>query len=193
MINISQLTVQNPDLVYFEDDIAYIFFGLDPIATGQFKIFPKEPYQKFEDIPGKISAHLFTLTNTCSTILFELLKSHGTNILVRDGVDSQNPYDRVCIETIARFENDNLDMLWQPKQGNMSELTQVAKSITDAFILDLNGKPITTMHSSPQNTQTQQATAKSEQSKLQQTSTISHDKIQKPRKNYWDEQLLRIP
>jgi diadenosine tetraphosphate (Ap4A) HIT family hydrolase len=195
-LNITQLARENPELVFFEDDLCYVFFNLEPITTGQFKIFPKQAYNNFSTLPAHISTHLFTITNACSTILFEILKAQGTNILIKDGIDAQNNYDRICIETIARFENDKIDMLWQPKQGNMAQLAQIAKDIKSAFILDKKGK---VLEKSPnekisQKTQiNQQHNPIAPNHTLSQNSQLKEEQPLKKRKNYWDEQLQRIP
>ena len=61
-----------------------------------------------------------------TTALFELLGAQGTNIILNESEE------QLCIDVVARSENDGLNFLWEPKQGDPNELKDVAKSFTRA-------------------------------------------------------------
>jgi diadenosine tetraphosphate (Ap4A) HIT family hydrolase len=196
---VTDLAREFEEKVMFEDDHTIVFFNLDPITLGQFKIFPKEAYAKFEDIPSELSVHLFTIANKCSAILFEALKAHGSNLIIRDGKDADNSYDRICIEAIARFENDDIDMLWQPKQGDMSKIAQTASQIKDAFIFNPKGIPILNNNSNQsnngnQNVHQNQANKSNNVNNSRDTQNNANQNLDVEKKDsYWESQLRRIP
>ena len=72
--------------------------------------------------------HLFFGASYAATALFELANAQGTNIILEE-------HD-VRINVVARSQDDGLNFLWEPKQGNPQEIQSVAKSIKDK--IDVN-------------------------------------------------------
>lgn len=127
--------------IIYEDALAKVTFADNPIALGHLKVFPQKTYTSIADMPAEEALHLFTVASKCATLLFEGLKAHGTNIIVKEGSNAGAEYDRVCVEAIARTEGDNLDFVWEPKQGNLEEIKQVGSDIAKAIVV---GEPTKT-------------------------------------------------
>ncbi len=61
--------------------------------------------------------------NITASLLFERLQAQGTNIIMDLGKDSSS------IHVLARSENDGLNLLWQPKPIDPSQLNDIQERI----------------------------------------------------------------
>ncbi len=117
----------------FENDFCTIYFPQEPLSEGHIILEPKNIYQSVDEINAEEFVQYCEMANVCASILFEELQSPGTNILIRDGPNSGSK--NVLFEIIARFENDGLNFLWEPKQIDQSEFEQIAQKIKDSVII----------------------------------------------------------
>jgi diadenosine tetraphosphate (Ap4A) HIT family hydrolase len=100
---------------------------VDPAASlGHLSISSTNPsintLDKASDDQAK---YLFLGASQVAVALFELVKAQGTNIIL---TETDKALD---VQVVARKENDGLDFMWQPKQGNPQEIADVAKKIKD--------------------------------------------------------------
>jgi diadenosine tetraphosphate (Ap4A) HIT family hydrolase len=115
----------------YRDAVCYAVINDDPITLGHVRIFPHSGAHTLEDMKAKDVTHLYKVASICASMLFEGMKAQGTNIMCHNGADEASS---VYIDVIARFQEDNLGLLWQPKQGNPEEIATVAKQIKSAII-----------------------------------------------------------
>ncbi len=108
-------------LVY-EDAVCFVIVPEKQATAGHLQIFPHASYTDVESIPKDVFVQMFFVASYGATALFEGLKAHGTNIVLRDGKESNGVYDYVYIDVVGRMQNDNVMNLWQPKQ--LDEATQ---------------------------------------------------------------------
>lgn len=135
MKNVTELIETSEEFILFQDDWAIVLCNENAATMGHLRIFPKEQVDSLDKLSSELSNHLFLIASKCATLLFEGMKCHGTNIVVKDGKDAQNEYDRVCIEALARFENDGLDMFWEPKPGDQNAIKQIGAQIKNAIVI----------------------------------------------------------
>ncbi|MFT7616161.1 MAG: diadenosine tetraphosphate (Ap4A) HIT family hydrolase [Candidatus Woesearchaeota archaeon] len=119
----------------WEDDIAKVEMATKPITQGHLKVFAQTAYKTVEAIPKETLSHLFAVASRCATILFEGLKAQGTNIIIKNGPASGQETESVCIDVIARNENDGLNFVWQPTQGDQAQIQQTAKDIASKIVI----------------------------------------------------------
>lgn len=122
-------------LVVYEDEHASIVYGHNPIALGHLKIYPKVKVSTLDDLPAKVISHLFSLATRCASLLFDGLQAQGTNIILNEGKNANQQDDNICIDVIARAEKDELSFVWQPKQGDMEQIKQIASEISSKIIV----------------------------------------------------------
>ncbi len=96
-----------------------------PATKGHVKILLQEDCASFDELDDASFLHVINASNMVSSALFELLGAHGTNILI------QAKEKKVVTDVIARKQDDQLNFLWKPEQGNRQELENVAKQIKD--------------------------------------------------------------
>ncbi|MBN2422750.1 HIT family protein [Candidatus Woesearchaeota archaeon] len=108
--------------IIYEDDVCIALLHESPSVPGHTLLFPKEHFPILEEIPDKITEHLFVVANKISMLLFELLKATGTNIIINNGTDAGQELPHFLINIIPRKEKDNLNFEWAPKKKGEDEL-----------------------------------------------------------------------
>lgn len=109
----------------YADETMQMELVAHPATKGHIKVLSAKDVKTLEELSTDEFVQLFFGASYAATALFELLGAQGTNILLNES-DST-----LCIDVVARGENDGLNLLWEPKQGDPNELKDVAKAIRD--------------------------------------------------------------
>jgi diadenosine tetraphosphate (Ap4A) HIT family hydrolase len=107
----------------YEDDLCTAV--LADAALGHVRITTKKKAQHLHDLEPKEVSHLFKVSTYASTVIFQLLQLHGTNILI----NTLQP--QLTIDVVPRKQDDDIDLQWERKPMQQEELEQVAKQIKD--------------------------------------------------------------
>ncbi len=107
----------------FEDEKVAVFPSSRPASRGHVLVVPKEHYTILEQIPDFLAGHLFSTANRVSTAIFEMLRVHGTNIIIENGIAAGQRIAHFAINIIPRSENDGIGLVWQPKQFTDDEMS----------------------------------------------------------------------
>jgi histidine triad (HIT) family protein len=126
-------------LVY-EDDICFAILHESPASVGHTLVIPKEHSPIIEELSDSTVEHLFNVCNQISTAIFEQLGSHGTNIILNNGIDAGQELPHVVINVLPRTENDGLNIEWTPKQANEADLKVIANRIKNFSDSIFSGK-----------------------------------------------------
>ncbi len=103
-----------------DPDIAII---VPPHAAPTAVIVPKQ-HARLEELPAAVQEKLLVTANSLSTMIFEQLSAHGTNILISDE-------QHAAYSIVARTEEDGVDLRWKPQQATPDELSEAAKRINE--------------------------------------------------------------
>ncbi|MEM3154860.1 MAG: HIT family protein [Candidatus Woesearchaeota archaeon] len=128
----------------FEDDKLFAMLSPEPVAPGHVVILPKEHAPIIEAVPDFIVGDMFKTANKIGIAVFEVLGAHGTNIIVQNGQPAGQKHNHTMLSVIPRFENDNLQIGWQPKpadEGELSKLEGIIKEETKNVGLFEREKP----------------------------------------------------
>ena len=112
---VAQLIASKKGLIY-EGKHAVAIVSPSPASPGHVWVLPKQPYPVFTQTPDFVVAEMFVVANRISMAIFEALGAKGTNILVQNGTGAGQVMPHTILHVIPRAENDNLNLLWQPKQ-----------------------------------------------------------------------------
>ena len=123
--------------VIYEDEICFALLHESPAVPGHTMVIPKTHTTIIEELDDKIVEHLFVVCNKVSTILFDKLGAHGTNVIVNNGIDAGQDLPHVVINVLPRSENDGLDFEWTPKQSGQQVLESLQKKNQSIPILHL--------------------------------------------------------
>lgn len=111
--------VYTSSTVLYEDDKILCVLPTAGIVPGHIQIYSKKEEKYIEKLSPEDSVHLFSAASVCASLLFEVLKAQGTNLIVKSGASDDNPDGKLCVHILPRKQDDSLQgLLWQPKQPN---------------------------------------------------------------------------
>ena len=84
-----------------------------------------------EELSDDVVAKAFQVANRMSGLMFETMGCHGTNVLIQNGVPSGQVKDKFCVRVIPRFDGDSLNLGWDAKSSDVSDLDSVVGSFKD--------------------------------------------------------------
>jgi histidine triad (HIT) family protein len=114
--------------VVIRDDELVVFFPLDAIVEGELVVAPIHSFKSFNDLPDSLVEKMFHVVHKMSSSLFDILKCHGTNLLIQDGSFAGQVSDSLFIRIIPRFEGDSLALNWSSNQASPEDLDGLVKS-----------------------------------------------------------------
>ncbi|MEM4246800.1 MAG: HIT family protein [Candidatus Woesearchaeota archaeon] len=109
----------------FEDEQIAILLAPKPAVPGHIILAPKTHAAILEQVPDFMIGKMFDKANKVSIAVFEALGAEGTNIIVNNGIAAGQSVNHFLINVIPRRENDNLNILWQPKQLSEEEMSTI--------------------------------------------------------------------
>ena len=107
----------------YEDQIVKVFLVEKPVIEGHIKLFIKKKIKNLKELKEDELKHVFKISSLLSTVVFENLSAHGTNIIINDGLED------FCIDVIPRFNDDGLKINWEPKQTTPDKLDEAYKKL----------------------------------------------------------------
>ena len=107
----------------YEDQIVKAFLVEKPAIEGHVKIYPKKNIKNLKELDEDELKHVIKISSLMSTVIFENLSAHGTNIIVNDGLE------KLCIDVLPRFNDDGLKINWEPKQTTPEKLDASHKQL----------------------------------------------------------------
>ncbi len=125
------VAVYERDFVIYEDEKVLCVAPETSVAKGHLVVYSKEEGKDVEKLSQESSSHFFFTGSFASTAVFEGLGAQGTNIILKSGVADDNPTGRLAMHVIPRWQNDGIDLLWQPSQPSY-DLDSLASKIKDA-------------------------------------------------------------
>jgi len=122
---------ENKNKIY-EDELIVGFLATPPANPGHIILAPKKHAPIIENYDNKLISHIFVIANKLSSILFETLQIHGTNILINNGVAAGQKYPHFYLNIIPRMENDSIKLDWSPKQLSEEDMNTAELKLKQA-------------------------------------------------------------
>src|SRR3989338_661407 len=123
--------IYHRSLVLYEDEKVLCVLAVKNAAPGHIEIYSKVEEKDIDKLSPEDCIHLFQTASSTASLLFDGLKSQGTNILLRSGKSDDNPQGRLCIHVLPRMPNDSLQgIIWEPKQPKY-EIDKIMDKIKD--------------------------------------------------------------
>lgn len=166
------------NLVYQNDRIK-ILLALEPATSGHLQIFSTEHFAIMEEVPDELLGYMSMAANKISMLLFELLKVHGTNIIIQNGIPAGQMIPHFSINIIPRRTDDGLKLDWDIKQASPESLESIHRIISEGIPVEDTNPP-----------ESQAESVKEiEEEKSEESSNYSTEK----KTNYHLKSLERIP
>jgi len=121
--------------ILYENDRIIIMLAVEPSVSGHMQIFSKEHYTIMEQAPDDVLNYMISSANKISMILFELLKVHGTNMIINNGVPAGQKIPHFCVDILPRRTDDNLKLDWALKQAAPEALESIQRIINEGMNL----------------------------------------------------------
>jgi diadenosine tetraphosphate (Ap4A) HIT family hydrolase len=116
----------NKEIIIQDEDII-VLTPKRAITPGHVIITTVNEYHILEEVPPAIISKMFQISNKLSSVLFDTLKCHGTNILIQNGTSAGQINARISVNVIPRFDKDNLLLEWTPTAVEPEKL-QIAQT-----------------------------------------------------------------
>lgn len=129
----------NSRLKIYGDKESIAILTPNAASEGHIILFPKIHYPIMEIMPNESLDILARLSSRLSAILFEVMGSTGTNIIITNGITAGQKHAHFTINIIPRREGDGLSFEWAPKSLNEEEMGTIELTLKDFF-----GKPSST-------------------------------------------------
>src|SRR5687768_6837722 len=68
--------------ICYEDAEAVAFMDVQPVNAGHVLVVPRRHFERIEDVPAELSAHLFRLASRLAPVVKSVAKAEGLNIVV---------------------------------------------------------------------------------------------------------------
>lgn len=107
----------------YEDEKVFAMLHPNPASAGHIILLPKEHHPILEQVPDYVVSELFSKANKLSIAVFEAFGAHGTNLIIQNGIAAGQKHSHVMLHIIPRFQNDGLNLLWQPKQLSEEQMS----------------------------------------------------------------------
>ncbi len=119
--------------ILFENEQIIITLAIEPSVNGHIQIFSKEHHTIMEQASDEEIGLMISAANKISIILFELLKVHGTNIIINNGVPAGQKIPHFSIDILPRRTDDNLKLDWTLKQATPEALDSIQRIISEGI------------------------------------------------------------
>src|SRR3989339_615863 len=172
------------DHIIYENNELIISLAANTSTSGHLQIFPKEHLTIMDQVPSNILKSMAIAANKMSMILFEVLKVHGTNIIIQNGVPAGQTINHFSVHVIPRRTDDGLKLDWDMKQATNDSLDSMQRMISEGITLE---------DSTTQNKTTSPAEVVASQEIRQDDSNAAEEKNSEKKNNYWLKSLERIP
>jgi histidine triad (HIT) family protein len=135
------------DHLLYENDHVKIYLAPQPAAAGHLQLFTKKHYTILEEVPSEDLQYMTSAANKISMVLFELLKVHGTNLLIQNGTGSGQGIPHFSMHVIPRRTDDNIKIDWELKRASNEDLENMQSIIAQK--IEQNASPPIVMQESP--------------------------------------------
>lgn len=102
--------------IVYEDEKTVAIMPEEMITPGHIKIYSREEKSNFENLDFETASHMFYVASFASTAVYEGLKAHGSNIILKTGLSDDNPEENLEIHVLPRYEDDGLELINPPMQ-----------------------------------------------------------------------------
>jgi histidine triad (HIT) family protein len=124
-----------PANIIYEDSNFVAALEIKPANAGHVILFPRDHTKSITELNEIQRQNFFSVLSRISNILQKL--SNGMNILISDGEIAGQIFPHLTVNIIPRFENDNLNFLWQQKPISEEQNLKLKSVLSESLKLPL--------------------------------------------------------
>jgi len=118
-----------PSIKVAENDVAFAFMDINPIAPGHTLVIPKHHAENIYVTPDHASAAAMAMVSRVAAAVERAVQPEGINILQANGPGAKQSVFHTHFHIIPRSATDGLTMNWELQSGDMAEIEKVAEKI----------------------------------------------------------------
>ncbi|MCD7884424.1 MAG: HIT family protein [Lachnospiraceae bacterium] len=108
-----------PSATLYEDEDLRVILDLGPASKGHALVIPRKHAANLFELPDEIAEKAIVVAKKVAVRLKEGLHADGLNLVQNNGAAAGQTVDHFHIHLIPRYENDTVNVKWQP--GTLSE------------------------------------------------------------------------
>jgi len=115
---------QTPQYRIYEDNDFIGILDINPASKGHVIIIPKKHHKFITEVEEDFSIPIKKITNK----IYELFQA-DTSIIINNGEKAGQKLNHVSIHIIPRYENDGINLEWQPNKAPEEELKELSQKL----------------------------------------------------------------
>eukprot|EP00003_Mantamonas_plastica_P018798 TRINITY_DN3067_c0_g1_i1.p1 TRINITY_DN3067_c0_g1~~TRINITY_DN3067_c0_g1_i1.p1 ORF type:complete len:204 (-),score=60.30 TRINITY_DN3067_c0_g1_i1:3-614(-) len=120
-----------PSHKVYEDDNAYAFFDINPLAEGHTLVIPKECHASLTEYDGETVAKVTSVIPKIAKAILETTGKTDWNLLQNNGAKAGQAVFHVHFHIIPRDDNDGLGYRWNTNDIDHDAAKKLLDQITD--------------------------------------------------------------
>lgn len=113
----------------YESELSFVMLSPEPAVPGHVVIIPKKHAPILELCPDFVVGDMFKIAQKVQKSIIETLGAQGSNLLIQNGAGQR--HNHAMIHILPRFEGDNLQLGWNPKQASPDSLAKSESKIKE--------------------------------------------------------------
>jgi len=123
-----------PGYTVYEDDTTYGFLDANPVAPGHTLVIPREPYERFQELPPHIAADLTRAVQELVPAIEAAVGADASTLVLSNGPAAGQEIPHVHWHVVPQFEDETNLVEYRPMlDGHTtdSEMESIAAAIRD--------------------------------------------------------------
>ena len=116
-----------------EDDLTLAFMDINPWTRGHTLVISKEHAATFFDLSEQAAVAVIKTAHMLAPAVKAAVEAEGMNLFQSNGKAAWQQVDHFHLHLIPRWFQDSLTPPTKPQPGNLEEISQTAKKITEAL------------------------------------------------------------
>ncbi len=124
----------------YEDDAIICVLDIFPASKGHVLVIPKEHVVFSTQMSDDLSKRVFVAANKIAGVVFEVMKSEGTNIVVSNGAVAGQKIGHAVVHVIPRYKDDTVKIEFGGKPITQEELQDTLSKLQSKVNLQITEK-----------------------------------------------------
>jgi histidine triad (HIT) family protein len=124
---------QIPCFKLLEDANTIAFMDINPVNPGHALAVAKGHWPTVDVIPAEVLADVAKTAQKVAKAACKALNPHGVNLLQANGEGAGQSVPHLHIHIMPRVKNDDVNLNWEPKPGDMAAIKAVYEKLKAAL------------------------------------------------------------
>ena len=122
-----------PSKTLFENEDFRVIFDISPASKGHVIILPKVHAANIYELPDEVAGKAFVLAKKVATVLKEVLKCDGINIVQNNGEAAGQTVFHLHVHVIPRYKDDSVKITWVQGTAEADVIDEIITKAKDLF------------------------------------------------------------